>query len=218
MVSGFFTPYANAEVIETNDGFTVTDVVVSVIAENKQAAEQDMLAKAKIVGFEFLKTYLGAQSANPSEDQIDSFVTAFSPRQILISGDNVYIGTFEISYDKYAISHFMTTSLINSKRNVLNGQMNDEYNNVDKSDPSNGERIIIFARVSTHNDLGTWVKIRNKIASSSLRFSVLSIAIDKAELAFYNTNNIELLATLDDVGLKLVKNNNFNYIKLPIFG
>ena len=80
---------------------------------------------------------------------------------------------------------------------------------------SGGESIV--AKISIKNDIKKWIKMRDRLDKSSIKYRIISLNLNEIELLFERINIIKLTNDLKDNNLELAQNRNFYFIKIPLF-
>ncbi len=178
--------------------YLVSNVVVSGVAESDTQAFDNGLYSAKFIAFRALKNTIQDSILSEDSDTIDSAIAGFVP----VDGhfeDTKYTAKFEILFDKDKIASLITEAKIIGQQKSRSG----------------GESIV--AKISIKNDIKNWIKMRDRLDKSSIKYSIISLNLNEIELLFTKINITKLTNDLNDNNLELVQNRNFYFIKIPLF-
>ena len=178
--------------------YLVSNILVSGIAESDTQAFDNGLYSAKFIAFRALKNTIQDNILSEDSDTIDSAMAGFVP----VDGhfeDTQYTAKFEILFDKDKIASLITEAKMIGQQKARSG----------------GESIV--AKISIKNDIKKWIKMRDRLDKSSIKYRIISLNLNEIELLFERINIIKLTNDLKDNNLELAQNRNFYFIKIPLF-
>jgi hypothetical protein len=181
---------------ETEESYIVADIEPKVVADGKAQAEDLLLNESKNIAFDAIKEKLGIDIELTSSE-IDTLMVAFSPREVRSSGDG-YNGLFDVVFDKEAIDAVIRNKKINEAI-AKDGNM------------------VVFARIATDGRINNWVDVCARLKKTTIEFSIVGIKTEFVDIAIKGISDADAAMMLSAASLKMVKNGNMNFIKIPLF-
>jgi hypothetical protein len=181
---------------ETEESYIVADIEPKVVADGKAQAEDLLLNESKNIAFDAIKEKLGIDIELTSSE-IDTLMVAFSPREVRSSGDG-YNGLFDVVFDKEAIDAVIRNKKINEAI-AKDGNM------------------VVFARITTDGRINNWVDVCARLKKTTIEFSIVGIKTEFVDIAIKGISDADAAMMLSAASLKMVKNGNMNFIKIPLF-
>ena len=189
---------SEVEVKVSHNTYLVSNIAVSGTAESDAQAFDNGLYQAKFIAFRALKNVLHDSLLAENNETIDSAMVGFVPNGGSFEDSN-YVSNFNILFDKDKIASLINENRMLGERKARSGNQS------------------IVARIAVKNDIANWVKVRNRLDSASMQYSVIGLNLDEVEILFKNINVDKLTEDLKTANLDIVPNRDFYFIKVPLF-
>ena len=179
---------------ETTNSYIISEIVVNSEKTNVRVAERELVSKAKIAAFSYIKMYLKIDDLLPNDVEVEALMTEFVPKRMEKNNEG-FKGYFYVVFDKAAmesmvVSNKVKTSLKKKKENLL------------------------FFRVCLDRDINLWRDFKSGMIAADVDYFCVFIDKDFVEVGVVGFDDFTVLSNkLIQKDLYIVKNNDFFYLK-----